>query len=168
MRILGIDPALSVTGYGVIDTSNNKLLLIHTGTIITTTEKNYPFRLREIYSKLLRVVTRFHPNVMVMEKLYIHFRHPTTAYILGQVKGIICLLSAEKNIPLYEYASTRIRKSLIGVGQASKEQIQRMVTGILNIKRALFSTDITDALAAALAHYYISRKENFYQEVAIS
>jgi len=159
MIILGIDPALSVTGYGLIEDKNSKLSLIKTGVIITSFKHNYGFRLKEIYTQVLEIIAAFSPQVMVVEKLYIHFRHPTTAYILGQVKGVIALISAQSNLPLYEYASTRIKKSILGVGQASKEQIQRMVIDLLGIKQMPRYNDITDALAVAVAHSYISRSE---------
>jgi len=159
MKILGIDPALSVTGYGLIESKNNKLSLLTSGVIITSVKKDYNFRLNQIYSQILNIIKQFTPEVMVVEKMYIHFRHPTTAYILGQVKGVISLLSAQTEVPLYEYAPTRIKKSLLGVGQASKYQVQRMVMELLKIKDVPNYTDITDALAVAIAHSYISKTE---------
>jgi crossover junction endodeoxyribonuclease RuvC len=159
MIILGIDPALSKTGYGLIREENGRFFLIKTGLIMTDSAKSYSLRLNEIYSHLLKVINKFHPEVMVVEKFYVHLRHPTTAYILGQIKGIICLLSAQKNIPLFEYASTRVKKSILGIGQASKYQIERMVMQLLNLKETPQYNDITDALAVALAHCYILRSQ---------
>jgi crossover junction endodeoxyribonuclease RuvC len=159
MKILGIDPALSVTGYGLIESKNNRLSLLTSGVIITSTKKDYSFRLNQIYSQILNIIKQFNPQVMVIEKMYIHFRHPTTAYILGQVKGVVSLLSAQTEVPLYEYAPTRIKKSLLGVGQASKYQIQRMVMELLGMKSMPSHTDITDALAVAIAHSYISKSK---------
>jgi len=159
MKILGIDPALFVTGYGLIESKNNKLSLLASGVIITSAKKDYSFRLNQIYSQILNIIKQFNSQVIVLEKMYIHFRHPTTAYILGQVKGVISLLSAQTEVPLYEYAPTRIKKSLLGVGQASKYQVQRMVMELLKIKEIPSHTDITDALAVAIAHSYISKTE---------
>jgi len=159
MKILGIDPALFVTGYGLIESKNNKLSLLASGVIITSAKKDYSFRLNQIYSQILNIIKQFNPEVIVLEKMYIHFRHPTTAYILGQVKGVISLLSAQTEVPLYEYAPTRIKKSLLGAGQASKYQVQRMVMELLKIKEIPSHTDITDALAVAIAHSYISKTE---------
>ena len=92
---------------------------------------------------------------MVLEKLYAHYRHPTTAYLLGQARGVICFACAKGNVPLVEYAATRVKKAVIGRGSASKYQVQRMVANILNLKSLPKYTDVTDALALATAHSYI-------------
>jgi crossover junction endodeoxyribonuclease RuvC len=166
MKILGIDPALSITGYGLIE-DEVKLSLLKSGIITTDTKKSYSIRLKEIYTQLSKIIDTFHPQVMVLEKLYVHLRHPTTAYILGQVKGVISLLSAQKNIPLFEYASTRIKKSILGRGQASKYQIQRMIMEILNLKEIPKYPDITDALAVAVAHSYIYKSESVISKAKV-
>ena len=99
------------------------------------------------------------PDALVLEKLYAHYRHPTTAYLLGQARGVICLAAATSNIPLFEYAATRVRKAILGRGQASKYQVQRMVASMLNINSLPKYTDVTDALALAITHSYISRSK---------
>ena len=91
-----------------------------------------------------------------MEKLYAHYHHPTTAYILGQARGVICLACARnRNIPLVEYAATRVKKAVLGRGLASKYQVQQMVMSLLDLKESPKYTDVTDALALAIAHSYI-------------
>jgi crossover junction endodeoxyribonuclease RuvC len=96
---------------------------------------------------------------MVLEKLYAHYRHPTTAYLLGQARGVICLACARENIALVEYAATRVKKAIVGYGLASKYQVQRMVANILNLNRLPKYTDVTDALALAIAHSYMLRSK---------
>ncbi|MCM8801550.1 MAG: crossover junction endodeoxyribonuclease RuvC [Candidatus Omnitrophica bacterium] len=155
MRILGVDPALEITGYGVIETKNNKLRLIEAGIIKTSKKDTLPQRLQNIYKQITDLILETKPDILVLEKLYAHYRHPVTAYILGQARGVICLASAKTNTPLVEYASTRIKKALLGRGLASKYQIQRMVADILNLKSLPRYTDVTDALALAIAHSYI-------------
>ena len=157
MRILGIDPAFSVTGYGLIEAGRNKIVLIEAGVIITRAKQTYTERLSKIYQGITNLIDEFNPEVMVVEKLYAHYRHPTTAYLLGQVKGITTLIAAQKNLPLFEYAATRIKKAIVGSGSASKYQIQRMVLNLLNLDKIPKYMDVTDALAVAIAHSYICR-----------
>ncbi len=157
MRILGIDPALTISGYGVIDFKTNKLSLLEAGIIATDSRETIPKRLDKIYRAVTKLIRDTKPEVMVLEKLYAHYRHPTTAYILGQARGVICLSCARENIPLIEYAATRIKKAIVGNGLASKFQVQRMVVNILNLKNQPKYTDVTDALALAIAYSYIVR-----------
>ncbi len=157
MRILGIDPALTVTGYGAIDFIKNNLSLIEAGVIITSSKQAMPERLKRIANAVNKLISDINPEVVVLEKLYVHYRHPTTAYVLGQARGVICLVCAENKIPLAEYAATRVKKAVVGQGLASKYQVQRMVAGILGIKELPKYNDVTDALALAIAHSYILR-----------
>jgi crossover junction endodeoxyribonuclease RuvC len=155
MRILGIDPALSVTGYGVIDFNKNRLSLLEAGIVKTSASQNLTERLNKIYQAVVKLIFDTKPDVMVLEKLYAHYRHPTTAYLLGQARGVICLACAKENVPLFEYAATRVKKAIVGEGQASKYQVQRMVVNILKLKTIPRYTDVTDALALAITHSYI-------------
>jgi crossover junction endodeoxyribonuclease RuvC len=157
MRILGIDPALSITGYGVVDVNKNKLFLLEAGIIKTTTRQLLPERLHRIYQGLSSLISDTKPDVMVLEKLYAHYHHPTTAYILGHARGVICLTSKQAHIPLVEYAATRIKKAIVGRGLASKHQVQRMVVNLLGMKQIPKYTDVTDALALAIAHSNIMK-----------
>lgn len=157
MRILGIDPALNVTGYGLIESFNGNLRLIEAGIIRTTSSQNISERLNKIYRGIFKLVKERKPEVLVLEKLYAHWRHPTTAYILGQVRGVICLICAQMNIELSEYGVTRIKKAIIGRGNASKYQIQMMVANLLRLECAIKSSDVADALALAIAHAHISK-----------
>lgn len=157
MIILGIDPALTITGYGVIDAKNNNLSLLEAGIVTTSPRETLPKRLDKIYRAVTKLISDTKPAVMVLEKLYAHYRHPTTSYLLGQARGVICLASATKNISLVEYAATRVKKAIVGHGLASKGQVQRMVAGILHLGSLPKYTDVTDALALAIAHSYISK-----------
>jgi len=157
MRILGVDPALTVTGYGVIEARKGSIVLLEAGIIQTSPKETVPKRLDKIYSGLTKLVSDTKPDLMVLEKLYAHYRHPTTAYLLGQARGVICLVCSKENIPLEEYAATRIKKAIVGNGLASKNQVQRMVAGLLNLKSLPKYSDVTDALALAIAHSYMMR-----------
>lgn len=157
MIILGIDPALTITGYGAIDAQGGKLRLLEGGIISTSASSSVPFRLQKIYRAVSKLISDISPDCVVLEKLYSHYRHPTTAYLLGQARGVICLATEDKGLPLVEYAATRIKKSIVGKGLASKAQVQRMVASALNLKFIPKYTDVTDALALAIAHSNIVR-----------
>jgi crossover junction endodeoxyribonuclease RuvC len=167
MRILGIDPALKITGYGVITlTSKDKenrgasrkpFFLLEAGIITTSAREPLAQRLEKIYQAMVKLVADTRPEVIVLEKLYAHYRHPTTAYILGQARGIICLVAAKKKLPLVEYSATRVKKAIVGNGLAPKYQVQQMVAHLLGLKSLPKYTDVTDALALAIAHSYIAK-----------
>ena len=157
MVILGIDPALTITGYGAIDVRGNSLSLIEAGIISTRASDSTPKRLNKIYKAIIKLIEDTRPSCLVLEKIYAHYRHPATSYILGQARGVICLACATKNILLVEYGATRMKKAIVGNGLASKAQVQRMVASILKLKDVPKYTDVTDALALAIAHNYIGR-----------
>jgi crossover junction endodeoxyribonuclease RuvC len=159
MRILGVDPALTITGYGVIDFKNNKIALLEAGIVRTSPKQVLTERLDRIYRAMTKLISDSRPDVAVLEKLYAHYRHPTTAYLLGQARGVICLACAEERIPLVEYAATRVKKAIVGQGLAPKYQIQKMVVNILNLQSLPKYTDVTDALALAITHSYIIRSK---------
>jgi len=159
MVILGIDPALTVTGYGVVVLNKNKLSLLEAGIIKTSPRQILPMRLDKIFKAVVKLIIDTKPDVLVLEKLYAHYRHPTTAYLLGQARGVICLACARENVPLVEYAATRVKKAIVGRGLASKYQVQMMVTNILNLNSLPKYTDVSDALALAITHSYIIRSK---------
>lgn len=157
MVILGIDPALTITGYGVIDSSGNRLALIEAGIIATKASEPIQKRLDKIHRTIIKLIDDTRPDCLVLEKIYAHYRHPTTSYILGQARGVICLACAVRNIPLIEYGATRVKKAIVGNGLASKAQVQRMVASMLKLNSVPKYTDVTDALALAIAHSYIGK-----------
>lgn len=163
MIILGVDPALAVTGYGVISAKNRELSLVEAGIISTSSKVELPKRLNKIYTAFIKLISDTKPDCLVLEKLYAHYRHPTTAFLLGQARGVICLACATKNIPLAEYAATRIKKAIVGQGLASKFQVQRMVADTLGISELPKFTDVTDALALAIAHSNICKGITYNQ-----
>jgi crossover junction endodeoxyribonuclease RuvC len=158
MIILGVDPALTVTGYGVICAKQRRLSLVEAGIITTRAKEDIGSRLSSIYCGIIRLIEDASPQVLVLEKIYSHYRHPATSYVLGQARGVICLAAATKGIPLVEYAATRVKKSVVGQGLASKLQVQKMVAGLLGLKGLPKYADVTDALALAIAHSYIMRQ----------
>ncbi len=155
MRVLGIDPALTVTGYGVIDVSPGGMRLVEAGVIKTRASDGTHQRLHTIHKAVTDLIAETKPGVMVVEKLYAHYRHPVTSFLLGQARGVICLCSAQSGIAFVEYPATRVKKAIVGKGLAGKYQVQHMVAMMLGIKELPKYQDVTDALALAIAHSHI-------------
>jgi len=152
MKILGIDPGFKATGYGFIEVDQRSVTLIETGTIEPKQKDLIQNRIQKIYTILDEMIDEHNPQVLVLEKLYAHYKHPATASKLGHVRGVICLLCAQKNIILEEYSVKRIRKSLTGNGNATKGQTQRIVAELLGIDGSKLTLDASDALALALGY----------------
>lgn len=155
MRILGVDPGLNATGFGVVDVTNSQLKIVDAGSIEPKPKDLFELRLQKVYTLLGKIVIQHKPDVLVIEKLYAHYKHPTTASILGHVRGVICLLAAEHKVKLVEWPVKRIRKALIGNGNATKEQTQQFVQRLLKIEKAQLTLDTSDALALALGHAHM-------------
>ena len=155
MIIVGIDPALAVSGYGVIQVNRSVLTLIEAGIIKTQAKEALPARLDKLYRGVLKLIDDTKADCLVLEKIFSHYKHPATACILGQARGVICLAAFTAGLPLFEYSATRIKKSIVGKGSASKAQVQRMVNQILGLKTSVHYLDVTDALALAIAHSYM-------------
>ncbi len=155
---MGIDPGLHTTGYGIIEKNQNCLNLMEAGFIKTSPKDNIELRLLKIYEGLTLIVQKHKLDAIVLEKLYAHYKHPLTACLLGHARGTICLVCAQNNIKLFEYAATRTKKAVSGRGSASKLQIQQMVLNELGMKgKNEIPLDITDALSLAIAHSHILR-----------
>lgn len=158
MKILGIDPGFKATGYGLIDFDGNNIRLIEAGTIEPRQKDLFQIRIEKVYKNLKEIIIQYHPDVMVLEKLYTHYQHPVTACILGHVRGVICLLCAQHDVLLIEESVKRVRKSVTGKGSASKLQTQGMVAQSLKIDQRRLTKDASDALALALGYVHISGK----------
>ncbi len=156
MRILGIDPALGITGYGLIELSGRNLKVVEAGVISSNAKNKMERRLSEIHTKIAKLIEDTKPHVAILEELYSHYKHPRTSIMMGHARGIICLAVEEKKVPLVNYPSTRIKKSITGKGHASKQQVQRTVASLLNLKKIPEPVDVTDALALAITHAHVS------------
>ncbi len=150
--ILGIDPGLRVTGYGVVDSGGDRPQLLEAGIVKSTASHPLERRLRELYEGIVEIIAEFPPEAMAVEELYSNYKHPRTAVIMGHARGLYFLAAAQAGVPVFSYSATRIKKSLTGVGQASKEQIARMIVHTLDCDAGVVRSDVTDAVAAALCH----------------
>ena len=156
MRILGVDPGLKRTGYAVLEAKRGNFKVREAGIIETSYRQPTEHRVRKIHQALVEIIRDFSPDTLVLEKLYSHYKHRMTAVLMGHARGIIYLAAAEQRVPLVNYSATRIKKAVTGNGRASKGQIQRTVKHLLNLKKEIKYSDVSDALALALGHIYIS------------
>jgi crossover junction endodeoxyribonuclease RuvC len=157
MRILGIDPGLITTGYGVVDIKAGGVKILEAGTIEPDPKAAFEDRLLKIHLHITTILQAHRPDVVVLEKLYSHHKHPATSTVLGHVRGVICLSVAQEKAKLVEQSVKRVRKALTGNGNATKAQCQEFVKRLLNIKSAGFKLDASDALALALGQAHMMR-----------
>ena len=162
MRILGIDPGLQVTGYGIIEDKGFKL--IEAGIIRTETNTPIQSRITKIFDEISKIVEEHRPGVLVLEKIFSHYKHPTTAILMGHARAMACLVCGKFDVQLINYPSTRIKKAVTGNGHASKVQVQRMVQSLLKLKEPPEPVDVSDALAMAISYCYIEKGINFSQQ----
>jgi len=151
--ILGVDPGLNITGFGVIASNGPSIRLLDAGTIRTTPGDPITPRLTELYRGIAEVIEKYEPEVMGLEKNYSHYKHPTTAIIMGHARGVLCLAAGLKGIRVESLPASRVKKSVTGNGRASKKQVNGMVCRIFGIRGELKPVDVSDAIAVALALY---------------
>jgi len=158
MKIIGVDPGLHATGYGLIAvelSQSRDVKFIEAGAIEPKPDDFLQNRINKVYDCLTDIISEYKPTVMVLERLYSHYRHPTTACKLGHVRGVICLVCAHQHIQLVEYSVKRIRKNVVGDGNASKQQTREVVARSLNIDPNQLTLDASDALALALGYAHM-------------
>jgi crossover junction endodeoxyribonuclease RuvC len=152
MRILGIDPGLNTTGYGVIELRDRQLQLIEAGVVRGRTKGSLAARVQEIHDGVADILRTLQPDALALEKLYSHYDRPTTAILMGHARGVIALAAAQANIAVFDYAATQVKKTLTGNGRAPKTQIQEAIRRELRLSKLPEPPDVADALAIALCH----------------
>ena len=158
MVILGIDPGLNVTGYGAVVAADRRFQVLTAGDIRPPKGKPLPQRLEFLHRALTELLTRQHPDTVVLEMVFTHKRYLNTAALMGHARGVACLAAQECGVPLVEYPPARVKMALTGRGAASKEQVARMVAQWVGTRDASWSLDATDALALAIAHAHMARQ----------
>lgn len=147
--ILGIDPGLADTGYGVIEKCGELLLLKEYGSIKTEKNKNFCKRLEEISQAIKKIIHSFKPDYIAVEEIFF-YKNLKTALKIGQVKGAILLTCQSTKIPIYEYTPLQVKQALVGYGRAEKHQVQQMAKILLGLKDIPKPDDAADALATAI------------------
>ena len=155
--ILGVDPGLNTTGYGVIDISSGRPRLLEAG-VVHSSSKTSTGRVKDIYDGVVEVIEVFNPDVLVLEQLYSHYKRPITAILMGHARGVICLAAEQAGIPVVSYAATKIKKTMTGSGRAPKDQMQRAVQFELRLSQIPDPPDVADAIAIAFCHFAEARQ----------
>lgn len=155
MRILGIDPGLNTTGYGLIDVVGRESRLVEAG-VIRGGKKPLAERITEMHRGVAEIIASLKPEVLAIEELYSHYERPRTAILMGHARGVIILAATEAGIPVAHYAATQVKSTLTGNGRAPKNQIQLAITRELNLSQVPEPPDVADALAIALCHGFKS------------
>jgi crossover junction endodeoxyribonuclease RuvC len=158
IRILGIDPGLNITGYGVLEVGNGSPRLCEAGIVRGKSRGSLTGRLVEIHDGVAEVIASFQPAAMALEELYSHYKRPRTAILMGHARGVICLAAARAGVPVVHYSATQVKKMLTGSGRASKSQVQRAIQYELGLSQLPEPPDVADALAIALCHCYLKDK----------
>lgn len=150
MKILGIDPGLRLTGYGVIDCLGLRSTLLDGGVIRLDTKASIADRLVELERELEEIIAEHKPEACAVEQLYAHVTHPRTSILMGHARGVILLVARRNKLTVHEFAANRIKQSIAGHGHAAKVQMQRAVQLIWNLPEPPEPPDVADALAVAL------------------
>ncbi|OGH21392.1 MAG: crossover junction endodeoxyribonuclease RuvC [Candidatus Levybacteria bacterium RIFCSPLOWO2_01_FULL_38_13] len=157
MRVLGIDPGIARTGWGVIESQKSKVKSQNFGCIETSSKDDVEYRLKKIYSEILKLIEKYSPDSMAIEELFFN-TNAKTAFIVGQARGVILLAGAEKNIPLAIYTPLQVKIAVTGYGRAEKAQMGKMVKTILNLNSVPKPDDTADALAVGLTYLFSNKR----------
>jgi crossover junction endodeoxyribonuclease RuvC len=155
--VLGIDPALGTTGYGVLQCSGPATRLVDAGVIRVPRTATLELRLKELHDGVTELIQIHRPTALAIEQLYLHYERPTTAILMGHARGVIFLAAAQAGIPVTSYEPTKVKKLLTGNGRAPKSQMQLAVQQQLRLARPLDPPDVADALGIALCHAHTLR-----------
>ena len=155
-RILGIDPGLNITGYGLLDRDRSHPKLREAGVVRGGSDRQLTKRIASIYRGIAELIQIYHPDVVAVEELYSHYKRPRTAILMGHARGVICLAAAQEDIPIVHYSATQVKKLLTGNGHAPKTQMQSAIRRELALSQTPEPADVADALAIALCHYYLA------------
>ncbi len=153
LRILGIDPGSRKTGYGLIENTGNRIRHLASGCIRLNAKHPLSDRLSILSRELEQLIEEFRPDCGVVEKIFFA-KNAQSALTLGHARGVILLKFSERNLPIHEYQTLKIKQTVVGVGRADKDQVQHMVKILLNLQNKL-QEDEADALAVAITHAHL-------------
>ncbi len=168
IRILGVDPGLRITGYGVIECATSGARLIEAGIITPKVSAPLERRLGELHAELCAVLAATKPDVMVIEELWTAYKNPSTAVLMGHARGVLCLAADAHGVRLRHLAHSHVKRALTGSGSARKEQVKRVVMLQLELRTTPEPDDVSDALALALALANIELTESRLAKAGIA
>jgi crossover junction endodeoxyribonuclease RuvC len=155
MRILGIDPGSTVTGYGVVECEASRLVHVAHGTLRPNARDSLPLRLASLQASLQEVIELHQPEVASVEQVFVS-ASARSALVLGHARGVLLAAAARAGLPVAEYAARQIKQAVTGTGAAPKAQVQTMVRRLLELERRP-AQDAADGLAAAICHAHSAR-----------
>ncbi|MCE2706093.1 MAG: crossover junction endodeoxyribonuclease RuvC [Proteobacteria bacterium] len=161
MRVLGIDPGLRKTGFGVIDIIDNKPIYVTSGVICTDSHTTLALRLKAILSGITEVIAASKPDISAVEKVFVNV-NPQSTLLLGQARGVAIAACVLHELDVAEYTALQVKQSVVGYGHAEKQQVSKMVKYMLNLDGDPQS-DAADALAVALAHMHYSKLSDIFK-----
>lgn len=154
-RILGIDPGLRVTGFGVIEQHGSQLVYVASGCIKSNDKQSLPERIATLFAGISEVIATYRPDQAAVEKVFVNV-NPQSTLLLGQARGAVICGAVACDLPVAEYTALQVKQSVVGYGKAHKEQVQHMVQRLLALD-ASPGPDAADALACAICHAHGSR-----------
>ncbi|MFH1350214.1 MAG: crossover junction endodeoxyribonuclease RuvC [Pseudomonadota bacterium] len=150
MLVLGVDPGSLVTGYGLVEKKNNEMICVHSGTISSSAKIPFYQRIHKIFHSMVEIMTRYRPKEMAIEDVFFA-KDVKGALKIGHARGAVLIASVQCGVDIFEYTPLEIKKSIVGYGRATKEQVRSMVQVILHLQEKP-SFDASDALATAICH----------------
>jgi len=159
MRIIGIDPGIAITGYGIIDKNRNNYKPVCYGKITTEPQQQTFERLIILYETLMEIFQEYQPQFAAVEELFFN-KNAKTAMIIGQARGVAILAAANAGLDVYEYTPLQVKQAVAGYGRAEKKQVQKMVKLLLNLDEIPRPDDVADALAIALCQASSYKMQN--------
>lgn len=148
--VCGIDPGLGITGYAVLQTHDDRFSVIDAGICSFDAKLSLARRLRDIERDVSSVLNEHRPDIVAVESLYAHYKHPRTAILMGHARGVILLAAARLGIEVRDYSATRVKRYLTANGRATKGQMQRAIQSTLGLQELPEPDDVADAIAIAM------------------
>ncbi len=155
MRVLGVDPGSRITGYGLLEEKNRRILFIEAGLIKPPEKMPFPRKIHHIFQGIAEILDRCTPEAMAVEDLF-YAKNARSSLKLGHARGAALVAAGQNDVPVFEYTPLEIKKSVVGYGRADKEQVRSMVEIMLGLKQQV-PLDASDALATAICHINSSR-----------
>ena len=151
MIILGVDPGVAITGYAILDFNDKSTDVVDYGVIKTDSSTAFPLRLKKIYDEISQIIKQYRPQTLALEEVF-YAQNIKTALKMGHVRAVTLLAAVNCQVAISEFAPRKIKQAVTGNGAASKQQVQKMVTQLLNLPQLPSSFDVSDAMAVAICH----------------
>ncbi|MFZ7112892.1 MAG: crossover junction endodeoxyribonuclease RuvC [Desulfatiglandales bacterium] len=150
MLVIGVDPGSMATGYGLIEKKSARMACIHSGAVTSSSKIPFHQRIHHIFLEMVEIMTRYRPQELAIEDVFFA-KNVKSALKIGHARGAVLIAAVQCSVKIFEYTPLEIKKSVVGYGRATKEQVRSMVQVILNVQKPV-SYDTSDALAAAICH----------------